>query len=176
MLPTRTAHEGNLVMTGHDRSSRASIALVVALLVPACGPETGDEDPPGTLVFEHPTAQIFRLDRRVEVIALDPQLSRSGCGFLTDRAYDDLEDTIAALDPSVDYGFSHGCEDTPNFEGRAYLDGFEHSPFACEWRCCHPELIRVALVYSMVENNLSSLEPVFEGEPYVALEPDRPCP
>ena len=160
-----------------DEHSRTAIAAAsLALLLAACGPDLDEGPPPGTLVFEHPAAQIYRLDRRVEVIALDPMLSRSGCGFLTDRAYEDLETTIEALDPSVDYGVWHGCGDTFDLKGRAHLEDFEHSPFACEWQCCHPELTRVALVYSMVQNNLSGLEPVFEGEPYVALEPDRPCP
>ena len=42
-----------------------------------------------------------------------------------------------------------------------HLEGFEHSPFACDWDCCHPDLGDIALVYFMVGDNL--------------YDPDRTC-
>jgi hypothetical protein len=158
--------------------SKAIIASTVAAFAVGCGPEIGDEDDlPGVLVFEHTDAKIYRLERRIDVIPADSDIGRRECGFLTDRAYDDLKTTIDALDPSVEYVVeSEVCQPTGNPSGRVYLDDFEHSPFACDWRCCHPELIRVATVYFVVENNFVDLEPVIDDEPYVAIEPDRPCP
>jgi len=149
----------------------------VLVLSLGCGPEApvDDMEPPGELVYEHPVSAFYRLDRRVEVVALDPNLSRDGCGYLTDRAYDDLERTVAALDPSADYDEGVGCFEQAEPKGLLYLEGFEHSPFLCDGDCCHADLGRIALVYSMVENNLVGLEPVVDGEPYVALEPDQPC-
>jgi hypothetical protein len=155
-------------------------ALVIALTLTAvqvgCGPTAPDEkpNPPGVLEYETPVAQYFRQDRRVEVVALDPILARDGCGYLTDRGYDDIVDTIAALDPSADYVW-FGCFPDADPKGLVHLEGFEHSPFVCDWNCCHEDLLRVALVYSVVADNLLDQEPVIDGVPYFALEPDRPC-
>jgi hypothetical protein len=75
----------------------------------------------------------------------------------------------------VDYGWAE-CFPEYDPKGLLYLEGFTHSPFLCEWYCCHPELIRVATVYFAVGSNLYDQEPNIDGEPYVALEPDLPCP
>lgn len=154
----------------------AIITSSIALLAVACGPDVadGENDPPGSLVYEDPASEFYRLDRRVEVIALDPTLSRDGCGFLTDRAYDDLVTTIDALDPAADHVWSD-CLPNAHPRGLVHLEGFEHSPFECDWSCCHADLLRVALVYFVVANNLVHQEPVIDGEPYDALEPDQPC-
>jgi hypothetical protein len=159
----------------------ALIAEAVVSFMLGCGPEVDDAaddgigDPLGTLVYAHPAAEFYRLDRRIEVVAIDPMRSRDGCGYLTDRADGDISSTVEALDPTVDYNVWTGCLQTIEPKGRVYLEGFEHSPFACDWRCCHPELYPIELVYYAVENNLFDQEPVIDGEPYVALEPDRPC-
>ncbi|MCX4239656.1 hypothetical protein [Paraliomyxa miuraensis] len=150
------------------------VALVITFA--GCGPEI-DDDPPGTLEYEDPFARYYRLERRVDIVAKDPMLARSGCGFLTDRAYDDLMNTIDALDPSVDYGVHPECSQTaPPADDWFYIEGFTHSPFLCAWYCCHPDLIRAATVYFVVGSNLFDQRPNIDGEPYVALEPDMPCP
>jgi hypothetical protein len=153
------------------------ITLAIMMFVLACGPEAGEEnDIPGKLVYEQRGERLYRIDRRVDVIfdyEREDGLERK-CGFLTDRAYDELEGTLAALDPSVDYGeHSADC----NTHGvLVYIEGFEHSPFACSYECCHPDLYWAAVVYSMILNNFYDIHPVIDGEPYVAIEPDQPCP
>ena len=156
--------------------SRAPSCWAAAVLyaLTGCGPESPDH-PPGALEYETPASAFYRLDHRVEIIPLDPKVSRHQCGFMTDRAYDDLMAALDLLDPSVDYNVWTGCLQTSQPQGRVHLEGFEHSPFACDWDCCHPDLGDIALVYFMVGNNLYGQTPVYEGEPYVALEPDRPC-
>lgn len=159
--------------------SEAVRVLVIASALAVqggCGPEVPNEkiDPPGVLEYETPVAQYFRQDRRVEVVALDPILALDGCGYLTDRAYDDLVDTIDTLDPSADYVWSN-CLPDADPKGLVHLDGFEHSPFVCDWDCCHVDLGSIALVYFVVGSNLVDQWPVIDDVPYVALEPDRPC-
>jgi hypothetical protein len=160
---------------GGTRSMRFMTSLFVAAALActaSCGPELNEEPSRGELVYSDDFKDIYQLDRRIEVVARDPMYGKSGCGYLTDRAYEDLERTIAALDPSKDYVVDpERCSTSV----MVYIEGFEHSPFECVWLCCHPELVRVALVYLAVISNLSSQEPVIDDVPYVALEPDRPC-
>jgi hypothetical protein len=129
------------------------------------------------LVYEHPEDRFYRLDRRVDIVPVDPERSTRECGFLTDRAHDDITTTVDALDPTVDYGGWSGCAQNPDPKGLVHLEGFEHSPFVCDWNCCNPDLVRVALVYFLVENAFAGLELIVDGEdePYIAIEPDRPC-
>lgn len=152
-------------------------ACIVGVATGACGPEAGDGEhaPPGVLEYEHPEARMYRLDRRVDVVPFDLDRRPRECGFLTDRAYDELVTTIEALDPTVDYDVWEGCRETFDPRGRVYIEGFEHSPFACDWDCCHPDLAPVSLVYFVVENNFVGIEPVVDDVPYVAIQPDRPC-
>jgi hypothetical protein len=142
----------------------------------ACGPEEGDEgDVPGDLVYEQLYNHMYRQDRRIDVIKELPRedAERRECGFLTDRAYDDLESTLAALEPSADYAPDAGCS---TYGALVHVDGFEHSPFECSYECCHPDLRRAAIVYSVILNNFIGLMPPYDGEPYAAIEPDPPCP
>lgn len=89
---------------------KAVIVTTLTVAALGCGPELGDaDDPPGMLEYEDPLARYYRIDRRVDIVAIDPMLSRSGCGFLTDRAYDDLMSTYDALDPNADYGVYPDC-------------------------------------------------------------------
>jgi hypothetical protein len=150
----------------------------IAALLTGCGPEVDDEvgAPPGILEYEDPYARYYRSDRRMDVVAVDPMLGRSGCGLLTDRAYDDLTNTIAALDPSLDYRVQTGCPQSGPPKDLLYIEGFDHSPFSCAWYCCHEELIRATTVYFAVGSNLWGQYPAVDGEPYVALEPVMPCP
>jgi len=155
------------------------VTRVFAVIVAGCGPEVDDENdgdgPPGTLEYESPNARYYRDDRRVDIVAPDPMRGRSGCGFLTDRAYEDLLSTLDALDPEVDYGWSECFEETEP-TGTFYVEGFRHSPFRCSWYCCHVDLIRAATVYWAAASSLDGPDPNIDGEIYVALEPDIPCP
>ena len=107
----------------------------------------------------------------------------------SERAYTELEETFAALDPAGNYGCGpedHGCDP----EILIHVEGFEHSPFACEFPitiagvercehlCCRPGLARAPLIYWLIINSLVWDEDpwVFEGDPYVTIEPDEPCP
>ncbi len=155
-------------------------AIVISTLTAAiagCGPEVGDDgdedEPPGTLEYEMPVAKFYRLDRRVDMVGVDPAVDSSGCGFLTDRAYQDLVGALERLDPDAEYDWPE-CEYDP--EASVYLDDFTHSPFGCSWYCCHPDLLNIAIVYFAVGSTLDGPDPNIDGEIYVALEPDQPCP
>jgi hypothetical protein len=139
-----------------------------------CGPELDDrDDPPGVLEYETPTASYYRLDRRVDAVGVDPMADPTGCGFLTDRAHGDLVGTISVLDPNAAYDWSD-CDNAPN--GLLYLEGFTHSPFECNWYCCNPDLMPIVIVYFAIGSDLIGPTPNINGGPYVALEPDMPCP
>lgn len=56
------------------------------------------------------------------------------------------------------------------------IEGFRHSPFACDELCCHPELAPVPRVYFHVFNDLHDTVIEVDGEPYLALDLDQPCP
>lgn len=145
---------------------------VAAAWSASCGPEVDEDTPLGELVYSDTIEEIYRLDRRIEVVAVDPVRGLDGCGYLTDRAYDDLEMTIAALDPSKDYvADPERCEAIDE----VYIEGFEHSPFACDWTCCNLDLAPVATVYFAILQTLSDKPPNIEGEDYIALDPGRPC-
>lgn len=169
-------HEAGSLNRTTASTMRKPLTLLVATFLLACGPEAGEEDDiPGDLVYEQSGERLYRTDRRIDVIfdyERDDGLDGK-CGFLTDRAYDDLETTLAALEPSADYGHGTDC----NSHGAlVHIDGFEHSPFDCSYECCHPDLRRAAIVYSVILNNFIGLTPPYDGEPYVAIEPDPPCP
>jgi hypothetical protein len=162
---------------------KAILIAIIATFSSACGPQVDDEErPPGELELEYEDSRgrLYRLERRVEVI-YDYEREdglRGKCGFLTDRAYDDLESTLAALDPGVDYG-DHPADCSPD-EALVHVDGFEHSPFECSLECCRSGLTWAALVYHMILVNLDGTIPAIiignERDPYVAIEPDQPCP
>jgi hypothetical protein len=155
---------------------KAIIASTLAMLAVACGPEVGDEDDvPGTLVYEDSYTRLYRLDRRIDIIIREEHGERRECGLMTDRALEELESTLAGLDAAVDYGDDPETLECSPTE-RIYIEGFDHSPFECNWQCCHPDLQWVAVVYNMVINNVYGGTPTIDGEPYVAIEPDQPCP
>jgi hypothetical protein len=152
------------------------ITLAIMTFVLACGPQAGEEDDiPGKLEYEQLYNRVYRLDRRIDVIKELPgeDGERRECGFLTDRAYDELEGTLATLDPGVDYG-EHPA-DCDTHAALVHVEGFAHSPFECTYECCHPDLIQAAVVHTMILNNFYGGYPTIDGEPYVAIEPDRPC-
>jgi hypothetical protein len=148
----------------------------IVMFVLACAPEAGEEnDIPGKLEYEQSADRLYRLDRRIDVLLEIPgEDTRHECGILTDRAYDELESTLAALDPNVDYG--EHPDDCDVYSALVHVDGFEHSPFECNYACCHADLYWAAVVYSMILNNFWGGYPTIDGEPYVAIEPDQPCP
>jgi hypothetical protein len=155
--------------------NKAIVISALTAAVAGCGPEVGDDEdePPGTLDYEIPEARFYRLDRRLDIVGVDPMVDRSGCGFLTDRAYEDLTGTLEGLDPNAGY-HPPDCEYSPN--GLLYIEGFTHSPFACNWYCCHGDLLPMVLVYWAAASSLYGPDPNIDGEIYVALEPDTPCP
>lgn len=149
-------------------------SALVMMFVLACGPQDGDEDAPGKLEYEQIFNRVYRLDRRIDVSFETEDGERWECRLLTDRAYDDLEATFESLDPSTDYG-NHPA-DCSTYGALVHIEGFEHSPFECASECCHPDLLRAAIVYSVILNNFYGLAPPYDGEPYQAIEPDQPCP
>lgn len=157
------------------------VTSAIMMFVLACGPRDGDDDDiPSKLEYEDSSARLYRLDRRVDVTYEHEREDgvQRVCGALTDRAYDELEGTLAALDPNVDYG-SHSADCMPD-EALVHVDGFEHSPFECSYECCHPDLLWAAVVYDVVLKNFDGITPTIgiagvEGEPYVAVEPDQSC-
>jgi hypothetical protein len=177
-------------MTRLENTSALALALGASLAL-ACGPEAPAEpEAPGVLEYEDSHTRIYRLGRRVDVVRtrLMGDVEHHACGVLTQRAYTDLESTFAALDPAGDYGCGpadHGCSPVI----LVHLDGFEHSPFACEFPitiagvercdhlCCRPGLARAPLIYWIIIDSLVGDEiPItIDGEVYVAIEPDEPC-
>jgi hypothetical protein len=169
----------------------ATLGASVAL---GCGPEAPAEpEAPGVLEYEDSDTRIYRLGRRVDIFYTEymSAVEHHECGMLTDRAYSELEDTFAALDPAGDYGcrpedYSNDCSP----EILVHVEGFEHSPFACEYPitiagiercehlCCRPGLARAPLIYWLIINALVWDEEytLGEAEPYVAIEPDQSCP
>jgi hypothetical protein len=157
---------------------RFILASSVASLVMSCGPEAAEEPVPrGALEFEHSYVRIYREDRYVDVVLVEQGGERRECGTLSERVYDELEDTLAGLDPRVNYGYDSRideCIEPPGAE--IHIEGFEHSPFSCDFLCCRQELARAALIYMLLETYFSDGEVlVFDGEPYVVVEQDEQC-
>lgn len=151
---------------------KALNVLAAMVFAASCRPESDEDTPPGELVYSDTIEEIYRLDRRIEVVAVDPVRGLQGCGYLTDRAYEDIDTTVEALDPRKDYlADPERCDALD----KVYIEGFEHSPFACDWICCNLDLAPVATVYFAILQTLSDKPPNIDGEIYVALEPDRPC-
>jgi hypothetical protein len=174
---------------------RVISASLCAWLAMACGPEAADEpEAPGVLEYEHPQMRLYRLGRRIDAffIRYMGDVEHHECRMLSSRAQAELEDTLAALDPAVDYGCDPETQDcTP--ETLIHIEGFEHSPFACDvpvhiagfdqspfacdFACCRPELSRAALIYWLIGSYFEGFEDpfVFDGEPYVVIEPNELC-
>lgn len=158
----------------------ASSPLLVLLSLAVCGPSEANDGTtlPGTLEYEGTAHDGYRLDRRVDIVPVDPDRPAS-CGYLTDQALRDIEDTIAALDPSVDYGFEasgQACSYTDSPGARIHLAGFQLSPFSCDELCCHEDLAAIARVCFHVANNLEGTVFEVDGEPYLAIDPEQACP
>lgn len=158
-------------------SIASGLASVLALGTLGCEPEAGEApEPPGTLEYEHSHVRVYRLDRRVDVIQVQDDDERAECAVLSERAYTELEATLSVLDAKQDYGYdpeTQACDTVPG--AFVYVEGFEHSPFECAWYCCRPELVRAALIYSLVESGSEGSGAIVDGEPYVAIDPDASC-
>jgi hypothetical protein len=158
--------------------------LAVVAFSLACGPTADDQQPEplGALEYEYhgwPGGEWYRLERRVEYVPGEAPWDQPQCGFLTERAHEDLEAAIAALDPSVELGdecYRDDCGYSDCSDAWVHLEGFDHSPFSCDFLCCPAELQTVSWVYFHAANNLSGLVFEIDGEPYAAIEPDQPCP
>ncbi|MCX4241836.1 hypothetical protein [Paraliomyxa miuraensis] len=159
---------------------KAITEAALASLAFACGPETEadlDPDPPGTLEFEHSHARIYRHERRIDIVHVNGDGESRECGVLTERAHTELEDTLAALDPREDYGYDPEVDQCTTSAGAwVHIEGFDHSPFLCAWYCCRPELAHAALIYSLIVLHFEGGGVNVDGEPYIAIEPDTPCP
>lgn len=153
---------------------KAVIVTTLTLAALGCGPEIDDaDDPPGMLEYEDPFVRYYRLGRRVDIVGTDPATDPSGCGLLTDRAYEDLAGTLDQLDSNAEYE-APDCDYDP--ESLVYIEGFARSPFLCDWYCCHHDLLPIALVYFAAGSTIDGPDPNINGEIYVALKPDMPCP
>lgn len=156
----------------------AVVLVILTAIAAACEPEpTGEPEPKGLLEFEHPYIRLYRLDQRVDAKLVEGNTEHRECGVLSERAYTELESTISGLSPRVDYSYDRTtteCTDPPG--ALIYIEGFEHSPFSCDFSCCGTDLSRAALIYSFIESNLRGNMPTYDGEPYVAVERIEPCP
>lgn len=170
-----------------------SAALGVSLAL-GCGPEAPAEpEAPGVLEYETSSTRVYRLGRRVDVFYSGFEGEElHACGMLSERARVDLEETFAGLDPAGEYGCGPEDHDADCYpEVLIHLEGFEHSPFACDFPvtivgvplceplCCRPGLERIPSIYWMVTSYFTDgFTDPFEvnGEPYVAIEPYEPCP
>ena len=102
-------------------------SAILAVLLVSCEP--GDDTdgksakPPGVLGYGGQVGEIYR-DGRVDVVPIsEPNRGRS-CGDLTDRAFQELEDALGALDPAIDYGFERSeqeCSYTDSPAGQVHL-------------------------------------------------------
>jgi hypothetical protein len=160
--------------------NRATIALALTSAL-GCSPQADDDlEPLGALEYEHPYTRTHRLDRRIDIFYIPTmgEPERHECGLLSERAFGDLEDTLAALDPHVDYGYDRDVDECTTPPGaQVHIEGFEHSPFDCDFQCCRPELARAAVVYMLIDTYFPDGDVLeFDGEPYVVIEPDEPCP
>ena len=168
-----------------------SIVFASALLVAGCeqpdpAPQDGEPQPRGEQVIDGAIWQLYQDGDRVEQV---PDL-RDSPMIWTRTIF-----VAAVTSPSVRWRTSGSgplgsirpttttddvtdCTAADNV-GRIHLPEFEHSPFACGLiccGCCAPEISDLNYVYtSAVENLHGNSLPDESGEPYIAIDPDRPC-
>lgn len=174
------------------RIDRIFVLAFAGLLGSACEASDReiDEHERGELILSGTLGNLYRSDRRVEIIAEDPRYPfRPGCGHLTARAEADIEQVLASLDPKRDYEIDiDACRRRWN-DGATqsiHIEGFTHGPFHCTpflgEECCTDELAPLAMLYVRVmayldgfgTENDASLERI-GIETYPMLEPDEPC-
>ncbi|MCX4242968.1 hypothetical protein [Paraliomyxa miuraensis] len=177
MAASSTDGVGERCYKGAEVMRRVITAASLASIAMGCESEAPhDSEPPGVLEYDDSFARIYRLDRRIDIIGVKGDRERHECGILSERAHAELGDTLSALEPGEDYGRDPspgGCAPGASI----HIEGFVHSPFACDFECCRPELARAALVYFLIGMHFEGFDPLeFDGEPYIAIEPDTPCP
>lgn len=159
--------------------TKRALTCLLPLGLAACEPaEVDSKEPPGALEYEGTVYHAHRLERRVDVLSADDS-EPPRCGILTAQALADLTSTIESLDPDTDYDYALVDEPCPYTDAPGaliHIEGFHHSPFACDELCCHPELAPVPRMYFHVFNNLHDTVIEVDGEPYLALDVDQACP
>ena len=148
-----------------------------------------DEHERGDLILSSTAGELYRMDRRVELVALDPRYpSRPGCGYLTERAEVDIDRVLASLNPKGEYAVDVDACRRRWPEGASksiHIQGFTHSPFVCTSLfdgCCTEEIVPLEALYVRVmaylegfgEDNDAALESL-GIETYPMIEPDEPC-
>ncbi len=118
-------------------STRGISSIVAFALVGGLGCEGSTDDPAlGDLVYSGPSGGLYRLDRRVEYVAQGSESPPSpGCGYLTERADVEIDQSLKELDPEADYAIDEAaCERWWGQDAtstRLHIEGFVHSPFIC---------------------------------------------
>lgn len=167
--------------------TRTTLLVAALASVLACGPEITDDEPQpiGQLELDYgywatygdgwETGEWYRSGRRIQLFPEHNPSLEPMCGILTVEAHDRLEQTIAALDPSVDYDLPPGetCGWSEGPGSRVHLEGFTHSPFSCSWLCCRDELQWIANIYVLAANELSDDPIEVHDQPFPAIE--APC-
>lgn len=167
--------------------TKAITAFLVAAFVLGCGPSANDEpDRVGHIEYEYgpwtapnvgwEAGEWYRSGRRIEFWPEKNPYEPHVCAMLTPEAHDQLERTIAALDPSADYELASGeCgwSDAPS--ALVHLEGFAHSPFSCDWLCCRDELARIPSTYFLAANELADDPIEIHGQPYPVIDVDESC-
>jgi hypothetical protein len=143
----------------------------------ACGPSVDEPEPLGTLEYGSYAGGWYREERRIEFVP-DPEhgFSPPECAYLTQSAERRIEDALAALDPTIDYGFlEEDCSYQDGLFTKVYVDDLEHSPFACGMFCCRSELVDVSWTYLHAGSNLAGEAFEIDGERQVVIDLDRAC-
>lgn len=174
-----------------NRRSKNVLVLVLAgLLDVGCEASNREIDEArGDLILSSTPRGLYRSDRRVEIVAEDPQYSaRPGCGHLTERAEAEIDRVLASLDPERDYGIDvDACSDRWS-DGqfvKVHIEGFTYSPFVCTSileECCSDEVAPLEALYLRVmaylegfgEDNDATLERL-GIDAYPMIEADEPC-
>lgn len=160
------------------RTTNTASALILGFVL-GCGPSVDDEpEPLGHLEYGSYVGGWYRLEQRIEYVP-DPQYGSyqsPECAYLTEPAFAQIEATLAALDPTVDYDFhQEDCLWQDDLFTNIYVEGLEHSPFACGMFCCRDELSGISSIYFFAGNELSEHAIEIPSQPFPVIDLDRSC-